>query len=125
MESIKCKKCGVEIKQKQRGPRKKTCDECRSEKDAAYYRDWYAANGRNRSGGHAVQVMEWKRQNPEKVAAHKMVAGALKGGHIVNPGKCSACGKIGNYLDAHHDDYKKPLDIRWLCISCHRKEHNK
>lgn len=126
MEQNKCRKCGTEINQKQqRGPKKKTCDACRTIKKAEYYAAWYAKNGRNRYGGYSVHIMEWKRQNPEKVAAHKIVAAALKGGRIQTPGKCSECGKISNYLDAHHDDYKKPLNIRWLCVSCHRKEHNK
>lgn len=125
METIKCDKCGVDIEQKQqRGPKQRTCNDCRSTKKSKYYSQWYAEHGRKRSGGYSVQIMEWRRQNPEKVAAHKIVAAALKGGHIINPGQCSACGKISNYLDAHHDDYTKPLNITWLCISCHRKKHN-
>lgn len=125
MEPTQCKKCGVEIIQKQqRGPKKKICDSCKSNEKSEYYSNWYAKNGRKRSGGYAIQIMEWRRQNPEKVAAHKIVADALKGGRVVNPGRCSSCGKISNYLDAHHDDYSHPLKIRWLCIPCHRKAHN-
>lgn len=125
MDVIKCEKCGDEIEQKkQRGPKTRTCGKCRDQKQADYYSAWYAKNGRKRSGGYSAQIMEWRRQNPEKVAAHKIVAAALKGRQIINPGKCSTCGKISNYLDAHHEDYLKPLNIRWLCISCHRKTHN-
>lgn len=124
MEVVKCKRCGVDIVQKQRvGPKKKTCDKCKADKQSEYYKNWYSKNGRNRYGGYSIHIMEWKRQNPEKVAAHRMVASALKGGRLKNPGKCSICGKITEYLDAHHDDYSKPLDIVWLCISCHRRKH--
>lgn len=35
---------------------------------------------------------------------------------------CEVCGRTRN-VDAHHDDYAKPLDVRWLCRSHHRKLH--
>jgi hypothetical protein len=34
---------------------------------------------------------------------------------------CEVCGEIK--VDAHHDDYNKPLDIRWLCKIHHREHH--
>ncbi len=36
--------------------------------------------------------------------------------------KCDNCGSTEN-LDRHHQDYSKPLEVRTLCRSCHKKEH--
>lgn len=43
-----------------------------------------------------------------------------RGALTVQP--CEVCGS-GSYVDAHHDDYAKPLDVRWLCKSCHKHHH--
>jgi ribosomal protein S27AE len=34
---------------------------------------------------------------------------------------CEVCG--AGKVDAHHDDYSKPLEIRWLCRSHHKAHH--
>jgi hypothetical protein len=33
---------------------------------------------------------------------------------------CEICGKKA---EAHHDDYGKPLEVRWLCFKHHREWH--
>lgn len=50
---------------------------------------------------------------------------ALKAGKLVKPSACEEChaeeGPVVLY--AHHDDYSKPLNVRWLCGTCHQKWH--
>jgi len=47
---------------------------------------------------------------------------ALKEAEIVRPDTCERCGKSGK-ITGHHLDYFKPLAVKWVCQSCHRKEH--
>jgi ribosomal protein S27AE len=50
------------------------------------------------------------------------VARAIREGVLVRPDACSSCGARGR-IHGHHDDYAKPLDVRWLCASCHGQWH--
>ena len=51
------------------------------------------------------------------------VYNALKTGAIVKK-PCAECG-INEHITAHHEDYTKPLDIIWLCKSCHQQLHGR
>ncbi len=48
---------------------------------------------------------------------------------VLTPQSCECCGDYGkmkdgrNKVHAHHDDYNKPLDVRWLCQKCHHEWH--
>ena len=55
-------------------------------------------------------------------AAHRIVQNAVRAGLLVVPWICEQCG-ANERLDAHHDDYSKPLEVRWLCRPCHAKHH--
>lgn len=45
---------------------------------------------------------------------------AIASGAIVRQ-PCEVCGN--EQSQAHHDDYSKPLDVRWLCAAHHREHH--
>jgi hypothetical protein len=55
-------------------------------------------------------------------AAHSKIARAIKRGLLERPSTCEFCGKIGR-VEAHHEDYNKPLEVIWLCPICHRNYH--
>lgn len=67
----------------------------------------------------------WRRANPNKYAAHIAVQRALTSGTL-NKQPCEVCGASeadGVRIDAHHDDYRKPLNVRWLCRTHHSRLH--
>jgi hypothetical protein len=55
--------------------------------------------------------------------AHKAVTLALQHGDLLRPKNCEACGQHHTRITAHHEDYSKPLDVVWLCPSCHHHTH--
>jgi len=62
----------------------------------------------------------WSKRNPEKRRAHSAVARAIRSGRLVR-GCCEVCGATER-IQAHHDDYSKPLEVRWLCPAHHAAE---
>lgn len=67
------------------------------------------------------RVRKYRRENPEKWAAHIATNSALKNGKLTRDPFCELCGAPSEH--AHHDDYSKPLDVRWLCVPCHKRVH--
>lgn len=57
-----------------------------------------------------------------KVRARRAVHVALTTGALTRL-PCEVCGSAT--VDAHHEDYSKPLDVRWLCRSHHLALHRK
>ncbi len=55
-----------------------------------------------------------------KARAHSAVKCAILSGVLVRR-NFEFCGNPKT--DAHHDDYSKPLDVRWLCRGCHKQAH--
>lgn len=62
-----------------------------------------------------------KERDPARRAARTAVGNALRDGRLLRQ-PCEACGAVR--AEAHHDDYARPLDVRWLCFRCHRAHHD-
>ncbi len=55
---------------------------------------------------------------PEKQKARKILNRAVKSGKIDRL-PCAVCGKNEGRIEAHHEDYAKPLEVIWLCKPHH------
>ena len=65
---------------------------------------------------------DWAQRNRQKRAAHIIVGNAVRDGLLKKALECERCG--GNdQIEAHHEDYAKPLDVVWLCALCHGQRH--
>lgn len=63
----------------------------------------------------------WRRSNLVKYTAHLAVQRAVVSGALQKQG-CEVCGS--NVVDAHHDRYDEPLNVRWLCRRHHVRLHH-
>lgn len=144
---LTCKKCSQEkpVAQFAKDKRKpmgvtKVCVDCSRE----YKREWARGSESHKAkkreyriahrGMHATASKRYRAKNPEKVylsmkgwqsrntekrTAHITVGNAVRDGKL-KKGHCEICGC--EETEAHHDDYSKPLQVRWLChrhhISC-------
>ena len=61
-----------------------------------------------------------KKRYPEKYKAHYTFKNTFKRG-LIKKMPCEIC--RSNNVQAHHDDYSKPLEVRWLCVRHHNDYH--
>lgn len=70
---------------------------------------------------HLAANRRYKEKFPEKNFARVSVNNAIRDGRLFKQ-PCEVCGDPDS--EGHHDDYSKPLDVRWLC-DAHHKEHHR
>jgi len=127
-----CKKCEnrKELDEFYKHPQMKDgrlniCKECKK-KDSINYRndniEKVRAYDRKRGNRQDSSYLKsYRKANPEKYKAHNIVNNALRDGKLEKKG-CEICGVLKK-VHAHHDDYTKPLEVRWLCPKHHRQHH--
>ena len=64
----------------------------------------------------------YHKRYPMKYAAHVITRNAVRDGKLKPAESCSVC-KSTESIEGHHDDYTKPLSVRWLCRNCHNEWH--
>lgn len=66
-----------------------------------------------------ADVLDKKKRKYARYAVTK----ALKDGDLIKPSCCFLCKNESRYIEAHHVDYGKFLDVTWLCRQCHGLVH--
>jgi hypothetical protein len=73
-----------------------------------------------RTGAKSVPTKRKSHLERRRKAAY-LVSRALRKGELTKK-PCEVCGNPR--AEAHHDDYKKPLEVIWLCVRHHAMRHN-
>lgn len=140
MKTKKCFKCGKEldidqfyIHKQMKDGRLNKCKACTREdvrvnrlKNIERYREYDKDRQKKKSRRDSQKEYRknYKRLNSEAMRAHNAVARAIAKGEICRSAECESCGsRYKGTLQAHHDDYSKPLDVTFLCPSCHAERH--
>lgn len=92
------------------------CRKCNTEK-ARLYRQTTSGMAKVRNA-----VYKSILKYPEKQKARMKVQYAVKTGVLSKPKNCEVCFKKKK-VSAHHEDYKSPLLVLWLCGDCHNLIH--
>ena len=82
-----------------------------------YYRAYDRERGSRQS---SEDIKEYRQRFPNKWRAVKMVNNAKRDGKLFSE-PCVICGDSKSH--AHHDDYARPLNVRWLCAVHHKQWH--
>lgn len=69
---------------------------------------------------HVLEYQRRRRKRSIKDSARTAVSNAVRDGKLVRL-PCEVCGDPKS--QGHHDDYTRPLDVRWLCFKHHREHH--
>lgn len=120
------------------------CDTCKHASQAKYYhrhqvviaakhrhyvvahRDYYSSWARahyaqpDNRAKLLLRAALYRKQYPERARARRSVRTAIRKGALLRQ-PCAMCGRLD--AEAHHDDYSKPLEVRWLCAPRHRSHH--
>jgi hypothetical protein len=62
-----------------------------------------------------------RAKRPGRARCANAVSNAIRDGRLVKQ-TCQVCGEPAQ---AHHDDYRRPLVVRWLCRKHHLEHHGK
>ena len=109
-----------------------SCKPCLSRYDIERYRSHPQVRARHRAYARTEVGKEsinrsrkaWVRMNPVKYRAITALGNAVRDGRLDKPKDCEKCGEEPRILHGHHDDYAKPLEVRWLCSKCHKAWHD-
>ena len=99
------------------------CKECVKDKRRAYY-DAHVEEVNQRVTAHR-RAHPGRKSQVANNPAHRKLNTAVETGRVIKAQACEQCGKAGHLHGHHHRGYEHPLDVVWLCPSCHHAAHGR
>jgi len=112
---------------KSKDGRSTRCKECtklyeKNRRQDPRFRDAILAYDRARGSRQTnAYVKEYRARYPNKYRAHNLVNNSLRDKKLFKE-SCCICGRKDT-IEAHHDDYAKPLNVKWMCSAHHKQWH--
>lgn len=111
---FKCDYCGIPAYDKPSSYKRKERHFCSTECYSLFRKHLLPKEEQHRFGtGHSMEERRLRR-NARTILNHH-----LRDNGIERP-RCELCTEVA---EAHHDDYSKPLEVKWLCLKHHRLYH--
>ena len=110
----KCDYCGKEYHTKKSSFEKRKRHFCSRSCYSRYRAEFLPKEEQNAYGTGHTEDERKKRAKARSTFNHYM-----RDNHLERQ-PCEIC---GSPAEAHHDDYDKPLEVRWLCFEHHREWH--
>lgn len=68
----------------------------------------------------SIRQKRFREKYPNRAKIYSSVARAIRHGDL-EKAPCINCGDPNT--EGHHPDYSKPLEVVWLCSTCHKRRH--
>lgn len=112
---VKCDYCGNEYRLKKSAFEKRKRHFCSRPCYSKYRAEIMPPEEQNSYGTGFSATERERRRKAREILNHY-----LRDNHVARL-PCEVCGNPNT--EAHHDDYSKPLEVRWLCFKHHRAWH--
>lgn len=100
-------------------PSEKPCSRCGQPRAQGYHS--YCRICRNQyAREHRPKRREMTEEARRRANCRSYTKTLIARGTLI-PQPCEDCGAMK--VQAHHDDYSKPRQVRWKCKNCHRRHH--